>query len=387
MTSDMRWASAISEATRLEDAIDEATELVRSQLAGAAPDLAIAFVSAEHSDHYSRLAPALARALPGAQIVGCSAGGVIGAGQEVEFAPALSITAAVLPNVEVTPFYLGADDASGWERCIGMADDAAPQAIVILPDPFSVRAESLVRWLDATYPDSVKLGGLASGARGPGQSALFLGDEIYRSGTVGFALSGDVEVDTIVAQGCRPIGSPMFATRVEGHAIFQLDGRRALDVLETLYRSLPPPDQALLESSLFLGLVMDGGRHEYDRGDFVIRNLIGLDRDEGALLVGATVEPNMVVQFHVRDAATSSEDLEQLLGGHRDQPAGALLFSCLGRGSMLYGRPNHDSELFEARLGPVPLGGFFCNGEIGPVQGRTFLHGYTSSFGLFRKRS
>lgn len=383
MNPGMKWASALSEASRLEDAVEEAGDSLRADLEGAHPDVVWVFASADHADHYSRLVPQLQRAFDGSLVLGCSAGGVIGDAREVEFEPGLSLTAASLPDVELTPFYLG-PDAEDWDQSIATGEP--PAALVVLPDPYSVHAESLVQWLDASYPEAAKIGGLASGGSLPGESALFLGDTLYRSGTVGLAVAGDIAVDTVVAQGCRPIGSPMFATRVEGHAIFELDGKPAVAVLENLYRQLPSSDQQLLQTSLFLGLVMDPDRHTYNRGDFLVRNLIGLEREQGAILVGARPEPNMVVQFQLRDADTSTDDLKQLLAGVDHDPAGALLFSCMGRGRMLYGAPNHDSNLFTERMGPTPLGGFFCNGEIGPVQGRTFLHGYTSSFGLFRRR-
>jgi small ligand-binding sensory domain FIST len=199
-------------------------------------------------------------------------------------------------------------------------------------------------------------------------------------------LSGDVAVDTVVAQGCRPIGDPMFVTRSERNVIHELDGRRAAVVLQDLFARAPAEDKALFRSSLFLGVVMREDCQEYGHGDFLIRNVLGVDPRSASIVVGAAVRDSMVVQFHLRDARTSSEDLRALLSRYEGRPAGALLFSCLGRGRGLYGTPDHDSALFAERVGPVPLGGFFCNGEIGPVHGTTFLHGYTSAFGLFRPR-
>jgi small ligand-binding sensory domain FIST len=200
-------------------------------------------------------------------------------------------------------------------------------------------------------------------------------------------ISGEIDVDTIVAQGCRPIGQPSFVTRCQRNVLFEIDGRPPLRVLEELYQTLGERDRELFRHSLFLGIVMNELQHEYRQGDFLIRNLIGIDQEAGAIAVGAMLHEGMVVQYHLRDARTSAEDLESLLARYEvTEPGGSLLFSCLGRGVHLYGRPDHDTDLFRRRLGEVPLGGFFCNGEIGPVQGRTFLHGYTSSFGIFRPR-
>jgi small ligand-binding sensory domain FIST len=382
----MRWASAIATTSRLEDAVDEAAESLAADLDGAAPDLVLAFVTLDYADHFLRLAPCVAEHFPSAALVGCSAGGVIGGSREIEREPALSLTAAALPGVEVTPFHLDGSPEH-WRDALG-APTGEEQHVVILPDPFTMRAEDLVQWLDVASPDGVKLGGLASGASHPGGNALFCADRLERAGAVGVALRGDLVVDPVVAQGCRPIGTPMFVTRAADNILFELDGEPALSVLESLHGELSPEDRLLCRHSLFLGLGIQPSQQVYQQGDFLIRNLMGVDAGVGALALGAPVSEAQVVQFHLRDARTSADDLSQLLSRRRDEApaAGALLFSCLGRGELLYGRANHDSELFQQHLGPVPLGGFFCNGEIGPVQGQTFLHGYTSSFGLFRPR-
>ena len=205
-------------------------------------------------------------------------------------------------------------------------------------------------------------------------------------------MAGNVEVDPVVAQGCRPIGEPMFVTRSQGGVLLELDGKPAAAVLHDLYERAEEKDRKLFRRALCMGIVMRRAQQEYRSGDFLIRNLIGLDEESGAVAVAAEVEENQVVQFHVRDARASAKDLDEVLAGYascaaEQRPQGALLFSCVGRGMALYGRPDHDTGIFRAHLGEVPLGGFFCNGEIGVVQGRTFLHGYTSSFALFRGRA
>jgi small ligand-binding sensory domain FIST len=244
----------------------------------------------------------------------------------------------------------------------------------------------LVGELDRLFPRSVKIGGLASGARQPGGNLLWAGGEAAHGGAVALALEGEIAIDTIVAQGCKPIGLPLFVTNGRGHVIRELDGRRPLDLLRELYEAASPRDRELFRGSLFVGVVMREGESEYGPGDFLIRNVVQLDGETGVMSIAADVREGSVVQFHLRDAETSADDLRHHLsdGPIGGTPAGALLFSCLGRGRHLYGSPDHDSQMFAARYGRVPMGGFFCNGEIGPVHGRTFLHGYTSSFGLFR---
>jgi small ligand-binding sensory domain FIST len=393
----MKWASSASDDANLEKAITRAAADVSAQLSGAAPDLIVAFVSPHHAAGFERVPALIAAELGSGLLLGCSAGGVIGGGREIEQRPGFSLTAARLPGVTIRPIHLHTEalpnptaDAARWQAALGVDADARPH-FVILPDPYTFDAESLVRGLDRAYPAGSKIGGIASGGQEPGANALFLGREVWRAGAVGVALSGDITIDTIVAQGCRPIGEPMFVTSCDRNIVRTLDGRPSLEVLRDLHDRLDERDRLLARHSLFLGIVMNQDRQEYRQGDFLIRNLLGIDADSGALAVGALLDENAVVQFHLRDARTSAHDLDEMLASYQraevtPPPRGALLFSCLGRGQFLYGAADHDTDAFRGHLGDLPLGGFFCNGEIGPVHGTTFLHGYTSAFGVFRAR-
>ncbi len=292
-----------------------------------------------------------------------------------------------LDAAQVPPVFA---EARVWEDTLRMTANQQP-AFLLLADPFSFETETFVKGLDRVYPLSPKIGGVASGARQPGGTALYLGNQVHHSGCVTLALTGNIEIDAVVAQGCRPIGEPMFVTVAHENLIRELDGRPPREVLARLFERLPPTDRELFSQSLFLGLAMRSDTSEYLPGDFLIRNILGMDPQSGALWVSANVPGNSVVQFHLRDAATSAMDLERTLtsyGASRPlQPdAGALLFSCAGRGMGLYGQSDHDSNAFRRLVGDVPLGGFFCSGEIGPIQNSTYLHGYTSAFAVFREK-
>ncbi len=393
----MKWASAVADDPIAESAVARAGESVATQLGGETPELLIAFSSAHHAASYDRIPLLLAERFPGALTLGCSAGGVIGGGREVEHRPGFSLTAASLPGVRVTPIRSSLvsvpEPEAGleeWQATLGVPPTEDPH-FVLLPDPFSFDPEGMLHALDSHYPAATKVGGLASGGREPGSNALWLGRDTHHDGMVGLALSGNVTVDSIVAQGCRPIGNPMFVTRCKQNLLIEVDGRPVAQALMDLVQTLPRRDQDLLRHSLFLGLVMREDQQEYHHGDFLIRNILGQERESKGLVVGALLHQHQVVQFHLRDADTSRDDLAAMLDRygrdhHGASPEGAMLFSCLGRGLHLYGRPDHDTDLYRERLGPSALGGFFCNGEIGPVGGTTFLHGYTSSFGLFRAK-
>ena len=392
----MNWATAVSRRTSFEDTLLECADGVRELLGPGPVTLALAFVTPHFAEFYGGLYEILAGSLGPGTLLGCSAGGVIGGGEEVEQLPAATLVAARLPDVAVRPLHLDEalpdpdDPPDAWERLVGVRQTEEPQ-FVLLADPFS-RPEALLAGLDYAFPGSVKIGGLASGATSPGLNALFLDGETYTSGIVGVALSGNVVVDTVVAQGCRPVGKLMQVTGCRGNIILELDGRSPLSAVEELFESMDERDRGLAARSLFVGVVMDEFREKPGAGDFLIRNLIGIDPKSGAVAVGEYLQEGMRVRFHLRDAVTSAEDLHAVLTGYenprpqRDAVSGALLFSCLGRGENLYREPNFDTGVFKEHLGDIPVGGFFCNGEIGPVGGRTFLHGYTSSFGLFRPR-
>ena len=393
----MKWASAVSERPDLEEAMEEAVAEVRAELGDSQPDLAAVFVSPHHAQGYARIGSLVSEALGPRVLLGCSGGGVIGGGQEVEFRSGLSLTAAALPAVEILPFHVeeGAlpdPDAppEAWEGLVGTSPASQPH-FLLLADPFTFPAERLVQGLDYAFTASIKIGGLASGAQRPGGNALFFGDQVHRSGAIGVALQGNIAVEAIVAQGCRPVGPVMRITRCAHNMLIELDDRPAVEALRTLFHTMSQEDQTLASHSLFLGIAMDTLQDEPDLGDFLVRNLMGMDPRTGALAIGEMLQEGQQVRFHLRDAATSGEELDWLLARYAgDRPGapdwGSLLFSCLGRGEGLYGVPNHDSDLFRRYVGRVPLGGFFCNGEIGPVGGTTFLHGYTSSFGIFRPR-
>jgi small ligand-binding sensory domain FIST len=385
----MRWATSIATATEHDMAIDEVVDGIASQLGPARPDLVMAFVTDHLAPGFGRLSSEIARKFPGAAVAGCTAGGAIGGGVEVEHRPALALVAASMPGASARAWHL-ASDPGEWPSLNGDHTDAA--AVIVLPCPLSSPVEDLLAWCDERWPNAVKVGGLASGGmttRGPAGNTLFAGEERHREGAVVVTLSGDVAVDTIVAQGCRPIGDPLVVTKGLGNVVLELDGMPALRALEAIHATLPPDEKKLCRHSLFVGVVPDSAppTREVRRRDVLIRNLIGCDRAAGALAVGAPVHVGQIIQFHLRTAEASAEDLAELLAEPHAPSAGALLFSCVGRGQLLYGRPNHDSDVFRRALGEIPLGGFFCNGEVGPVAGKTFLHGYTSAFALFRKRA
>ncbi len=391
----MRWTSAVSDAPSFTEAVHQVCDQALEAFDGQHPDLALVFVSAHHGPSYYSVPEIFAERLGPKLLAGCSAAGVIGAGREIERRSGVAISAALLPGVGVKPFHVQSDHVptadespDAWVKLVGLPASEC-RALLLLPDPFSVEADQLIAGLDYAYPKAVKMGGLVSGGNGPGANALFLGNKVLRSGAIGLAFSGDLAVETVVAQGCRPVGRPMVITECERNVIKRLDDEAPLDIVRDLFEKGETRERRLIRRSLQIGVLMDPLSDSFSAGDFLIRNVIGAEEKDGSIAIGELVREGQVVQFHVRDAEAADEDLRAMLerySGNMDgaEPASALLFQCLGRGQYLFGQPDHDTGLFRDMVAPVPLAGFFCNGEIGPVGESTFLHGYTSSFALFR---
>jgi small ligand-binding sensory domain FIST len=391
----MKWTTAISRAATLEAAVLEVVEeLKKTHLE--AMDLAVVFVSAHHVSQYRLLPGMLHKSLTIRELVGCSGGGIIGGGREIESGPALSVTVAHLPEVGLKSFALDAEAVealaerpNSWRELLELEPEHDIN-FILLPNPFICPAQRLLDGLDAAFPDSPKAGAMASGGEDRATTALFLRQGVEDAAVIGLVLWGDIQMDTAVAQGCRPIGAPFILTHCHKNLATQLDGEPAVKALDKVYGNLSEADRKRFRKSPHVGIGLHTGKHPFRQGDYLLRNVLGVDREKGAVALGARLKIGMELRFHIRDADTSAVDLDVVLdsAGHRVKDAkGALLFSCLGRGEGLYGIPGHDSGVFHKYFKDVALGGFFGNGEIGPVQGKTYLHGYTSAFAIFRPKS
>ncbi|MEY2446696.1 MAG: hypothetical protein QOH79_172 [Acidimicrobiaceae bacterium] len=348
------------------------------------PDLAVLFVTAPHTGALEDIASTVRELLHPGTLLGVTAVSVLGGDHEVEEQPAISLWAARL-GAPVTPVRLDASVPSIGIAVSGLdhelAGETQPRTLVLLADPFSMPVDGFLEAAPESYPGLRVIGGLASAARGPGGNRLVLDDHQYTDGAVGALLPAVDSLTAVVSQGCRPIGSPMTVTKSEGRVIYELAGRPALERLVELLESLDPEERALAQRGIHLGRVIDEHKIDFDRGDFLIRTVLGGDRDVGAIAVGDEVEIGATVQFQVRDAESADQDLRELLAGRRAQ--GALVFTCNGRGTHLFGTPDHDAQVVDAHVDSGATAGMFCAGELGPIGDRSFLHGFTASILLF----
>jgi small ligand-binding sensory domain FIST len=377
-----RYCAALSEHPDATEAIGEVLGQLLDQL-GDGPDLVAMFVTEPHARLMGELAATVRGALRPARLIGATAVSVIGGSREAEYGPAISLWGARWNGV-VTPVHLDVDQRGDQLEFSGFPEDAAADAksLMLLADPFSFPAEQFLSGLSQAFPHLTVVGGLASAARGPGGNHLVLDDVVTNRGAVGVLLDQDVAPRTVVSQGCRPIGAPFTVTKAEGNMLIELGGQPALNRLLESISSSSPEDRMLAERGLHCGIVADERHLEYRRGDFLVRGVLGADRDSGAVAIGDVAPVGSTVQFQVRDGASADEDLRELLTAA--QADAALVFTCNGRGVNLFGEPHHDAEMVARMLDTSAVGGMFCAGELGPIGSRNALHGFTASIALFR---
>ena len=361
-------------------ALDAALNQALAPLEGAAPDLLVLFASAEFREHYPSLLQRARERAQALHLVGCSASAVIANQREMEDDSGVAALALALPDQA----YLATHAISATELTHPQALGAAPlTGVLLLADPFTTDTAALIAQLEHDYRDCPIVGGLATGDPRLHETALFHQDRVLHEGVVVVSLGGSIAVRPVVSQGCEPIGSTWTITAAENNVIHAIGGRPAYTVLAETIRSLGRDQRERVNTNLLVGLAMNEYRDEFKRGDFLIRNLIGADRATGALAIAAEVQVGQTIQFQIRDARAADEELRAMLATAKDTTsAAALLFACNGRGVGLFGEPDHDAATVGELLGPLPLAGFFCNGEIGPVGTKTFLHGFTASLAL-----
>jgi small ligand-binding sensory domain FIST len=380
-----RFGDGLAGDSDLVRAAEVAAQQAVEPLAGRTPDLACVFVSGEEPDICSEAALRAADVTGATAVIGCTADGVIGGARGVEAGSAVSVWAGVLPHVQVRTFHLEVMRADEGLAVVGLPERTDDDAVaVLLADPWSFPADGFVERSNEALAGLPIVGGLASGARGAGSTRLLADGRVVDRGAVGVLLGGPVAARALVSQGCRPIGPPMTVTAAEGNVLLSLAGERAIDKLEHVLATLDPREQALASDGLHIGIAVDEYSEEHERGDFLIRGVLGVDRANGGLVVGDLVETGRTVCFQVRDAESADEDLHELLNRFRDQSGfdsveGALLFSCNGRGAGLFGSSDHDVLAVRRGLATTGVGGFFAAGEIGPVGGRNHVHGFTAS--------
>lgn len=385
----MRIATAATTEIAGAEAAATLTESIRTSLGPGGVDLAFLFTTAHFEESIRELAAGIAESLSPRSFAGTTGEAVICNDKELESQPAAVLWAARLPGARVRTFHLfqtdlerikAGDEFRDW---VGAPADDLPH-FVLLADPFSLNILELLGRFERAYPCRPVIGGLASAADQPKQNRVIFDGEVLAEGAVGVSISGNVRVEPVVSQGCRPIARHLVITKAERNVIHELGGRNALSVLKEVLEQCSPEERQLANNGMFVGRAVTETHAGFSRGHFLIRNLLGWDHQSGAIAINDFVRTGQTIQFHVRDARTAGEDLRTLVGSNAQAPsAGALLFTCNGRGTRMFSQRNHDAQLVSHR-GSLPVAGFFCAGEIGPVGPQSFVHGHSASVAYFR---
>lgn len=388
----MPFFVALSTNSDTAQACHEVCAEIREKQAGAI-DLVMVYYSPHHLRAVKEIGKQLNQELSPKCLLGCSGETIIANDKEIESSPALAVwVGAWNKSVQLSPFHLYMEKTSEGMSLLGWPDafvglDPSQSAILLLADPFTFPIDFFLDSVNSENTGLPIIGGMASGINGVGQCRMLLGDEKLDQGAVGVLLEGAVSIRPVVSQGCRPIGQHMVITKADGNIIHELSGKTPLQQLKDLWNDLSPEDQALMQHGLHVGRVINEYGGDFQSGDFLVRNVMGLESETGSMVITDNVRVGQTLQFHVRDAGSAHEDLLSLLqmdmAAHENKPSAGLLFSCNGRGTRLFSEPNHDAALIQSIVGEIPLAGFFAQGELGPVGGKNFLHGFTASLVLF----
>lgn len=387
----MQFVSAVSDRANTAEALEQVIDAARrlKQI-----DFAALYITGAHAGEAEWISERINSELEPATLIGCTGEGVIGGDREIERAPGISLLAGSIPGARVGPVLI---EPNEWEDLLGeqvslierLGHGEESRALIGMGDPWTCPIDALMKNLDDLKLPLI--GGMASAARQPGENRLFFNDRVLDSGFVGVTLNGAIQVDSIVSQGCKPIGQRFVVTRAKENVIEALGGKRAIDQLRDVIEAMPDADKQLLRYGLYIGRAISEYRDTFGRGDFLIRNVMQLDQETGALALGDYVRVGQTVQFHVRDAQTAEEDYRFLMENAAKPQAAkhtaraALMFSCNGRGTRMFAQSCHDIAVAHEILGEqLPIAGFFAAGELGPVGGQNFMHGHTASLAIIR---
>lgn len=350
------------------------------------PELAFVFYSSNHHDQLESAIEAIYREIDRAWLIGCTTEAVIAESQEIESGPGFALWVSHLGGAPVEAFTVDLQETPDGHALVGFPLlGAESTGVILLADPLTFPTQALLSALNTGNPQLPIIGGMASGGFGETGHTLVFNDSIKSSGAVGIVVGSPISLRPVVSQGCKPIGDPFVVTAAEHNVILEMGGKPPLVRLREIAMKLPPEDQALMQGvPPMLGIVIDEYTESPAHGDFLVRNVAQVNLETGAMAVGEVIEVGKTVQFHLRDAGAADDELSSLLSANDSvHPEAALMFVCNGRGTGLFGSPNHDIIAVESILGDIPAAGMFCAGEVGPVGGRTFIHGYTASIALF----
>jgi small ligand-binding sensory domain FIST len=379
-----------------EAGLSQWAEGLRGQLSAPQVSLGLVFMTPKYFSQAEQILEILRVHARIPLLAGCSSTALVVGNEEIEDDAGIVLALYSLPGAELVGTYFTqsqVEESNGdayWPRETGVEREHTNGWLAFI-DPFHLDSETWLRGWNEAYPTQPVYGGLASGVFADQSTQVYLNGDVYDEGGVAISVGGDVKLAGVISQGCTPIGDTWTLTRVEQNLIHRIANRPAYEVLSETVGKMTTEEQRKVRGNLLIGLVVNEYLEDFHRGDFLVRNLLGGDPQTGVLAVGAMPRTGQTMQFQRRDASAATEDMSELLAQTHVQLGGATVYGgclccCNGRGKHLFGQSGHDAQLVQKQFGSIGLAGFFCNGEIGPVGEKNFLHGYTASLALFVKK-
>ncbi len=372
-----------------EGVVRETAVELRQRL-GSRPALGLVFATPDYAPHVADFLEIIRLYGHVPVLVGSTGAGLVGSGEEMEGGSGFSLMVMSSPGTASAFRFteaeveLAHDNSHYWNEFTGIEADQV-KGWLVLGDPSSLNVERWIKQWNQAYPGIPTFGGLA--AAGPKQDSdtgLFYNDRLI-SGGIAVALQGDIVVQAVVSQGCKPIGEPLTITQAQRNILLTLGSRPAYQVLSDVYKGLTDLEREQARGLLFAGLAVNEYLEEYKRGDFLVRSIIGADPNSGAVVISADARVGQTVQYQLRDPEVASTELKRLLelvAGSGKPPFAGILCTCIGRGRNLFRKKHHDAGMIESSFPGLPLVGLFTNVEIGPVGDHTFTHGHSASIAL-----
>ncbi len=372
------------------EAAEHAATVAMGKAKLAKADLAVVFATVDYRNEYTQLCEAVQRISGCDHLIGCSGMGVLTSDGEFEGTSVVAVLVLRSDQLSVLSFCVSEDDRLPIGTTIRshiQSEVRDNSLLVVLPDVRCAQPAELVQQIGGSGEVLPIVGGAASGDPISGQMHQWCGTEITESSVAGALLTGNFHAEIGVAQGCQPIGSPIEITRAEDNLIFELDGREAVEVLQESIALLTEEDIQRSGRMIFIGIAMDTSNRLPRPGDYLIRNITGIDPQSAAVGVAERIETGQIVQFHLRNPFAAAEDIRAIVNRLHEKtqahpPAFGLYFNCLGRGTGLYGEPNHDIQIIKEKFPDLPIIGFFGNAEFAPIGSRNFAHAYTGALVL-----
>jgi len=368
------------------EAIEQAVTTAMSNAKIAKADLVFVFATIDYASEYQQIFKGVKDISGSDCLVGCSGMSILTSAGEFEGQSAIGVLVVRSDQFSTYPFLETKNDATSISTIIDNHVSTKENSILtIFPDVRNTVPKQLIQKIKAQQFTVPIVGAAASGNSITGQAHQWCREKMVESSASGALLTGSFHIEVGVAQGCQPFGKASEITRADGNKILELNEIPALEVLQKSLELLTEEDIRRSGGMVFLGMAMDDSNQSPEIGDYLIRNIMSIDRDSSAIESAEHITEGQIVRFHLRTPYAARQEIQTIINRmsqntQQHPPAFGLYFNCLGRGTGLYGEKNYDIEIIKTKFPDLPIIGFFGNAEYAPISNQNFMHAYTGAF-------